>query len=337
MNSRTADNRPASPDPAVAAADGDGLPAREYAPAFEARFFLPRYWTTWLALGVIALGAFAPAALVDLTGRMVGAALQRLSAKRRRIARINLELCFPDHAPAEREQLLAEHFRASGRALMGLGLVWWGSRKRIDRLVQVQGAENLLAPRRAGQRLIVLTGHVLAADVGGITMSRAGPGIVMMKQQRNALFNWFVWRGRTRFGARTVLREHGLRSLVRGLREGRMCYYVPDEDFGPEVSIFAPFFGVPAATLPVLGKFAQLGQALVVPMFTRALPGGRFEVILDPPLDGFPTGDPALDAARMNAALEKGIRRDPAQYMWTLRWFRTRPDGGPSPYKSPAP
>jgi len=316
---------------------GAGLAGSAYTPGFSVRFLRPRYWPTWLGIGLVALGAVLPAVLSRGLGDALGSLFMRTNAKRRRIARINLGLCFPELDAGARERLLHEHFRAAGRALMGLGLVWFGSTRRIDRQVRVVGGEELRERLATGQPTVVLTGHVAGADVGGIVLSRMGPGIVMMKRQRNELFNWFVARGRARFGARTILREQGLRAMVRGMREGRGCYYVPDEDFGPENSVFAPFFGVPTATLPVLGRLARLTGARVFPCFTRALPDGRWEVILDPPLEDFPTGDDAADARRMNEALEHGIRRDPAQYMWTLRWFRTRPDDSPSPYKTTAP
>jgi KDO2-lipid IV(A) lauroyltransferase len=121
------------------------------------------------------------------------------------------------------------------------------------------------------------------------------------------------------------------------VRAGYFTYYVPDEDFGAKQSVFVPFFGVPTATLPVLGRLAETTDALVVPCFTRTLPGGRgYEVTLAEPLADFPTGDATEDARRMNQALEAGVKAMPEQYMWTFKWFRTRPDNGPSPYDESA-
>jgi lauroyl/myristoyl acyltransferase len=94
-----------------------------------------------------------------------------------------------------------------------------------------------------------------------------------------------------------------------------------------------PFFGVPTATLATLGRLAQITNALVVPCFTRLLPGGRgYEVILKPPLENFPEGDRLRDATRMNQVIEEGLRTMPEQYLWTFKLFKTRPDNAPSPY-----
>ncbi len=82
-----------------------------------------------------------------------------------------------------------------------------------------------------------------------------------------------------------------------------------------------------------MGRLAALGDAAVIPYFTRLLPGGAgYELVLKPALAGFPSGDRIKDAARMNEVLEEGIREMPEQYMWTFRLFKTRPDNAPSPY-----
>jgi len=206
----------------------------------------------------------------------------------------------------------------------------------MDRIVDLVGKEHLERAKSAGQSVIVLTGHFLGADLGGIFLSRFFPGVVMMKRIRNPVTNYYVWRGRTRFGGVAILREQGLRAMVRAMRGGLWCYYVPDEDLGPEHSVFAPFMGVPRATLPVLGRLARLTNSRVVPAFARLKRGGGgYEVVVRPPLENFPTGSDEKDARAMNDALEWGVRWAPEQYMWTFRWFRTRPDGGPSPYDHP--
>jgi KDO2-lipid IV(A) lauroyltransferase len=83
----------------------------------------------------------------------------------------------------------------------------------------------------------------------------------------------------------------------------------------------------------MLGRFARLADALVIPVHARYLPWGRgLEVIFDPPLAPFPTGDQTADTALMNRAIEARMRTMPAQYFWVHRRFKTRPPGEPEVY-----
>ncbi len=309
------------------------IPDRFYQPPFESGFYLPRFWPTWLLLGVMWLGAVLPLRVTDAFGAALGHVYYRVNRKRRDIARVNIELCFPELDAAAQQKLLRAHFRAAGRSLFGMGLIWWGSERRLERCIRIEGQEHLREAAAAGRGIIVLTGHFLTADLGGIFASQLCQGIVMMKEIRNRLFNWFIQRGRTRYKARTTLRDQGLRPLVRALRKGWWCYYVPDEDFGIGQSVFAPFMGIPAATVPMLGRLANMGNAVVVPCFVRPRTNhSGFDVVFEKPLADFPTGDEIEDARLMNEALERGVRMAPEQYMWTFRWFKTRPGNEPSPY-----
>jgi len=160
--------------------------------------------------------------------------------------------------------------------------------------------------------------------------------ISLIKPARNELVNWFMTKSRTRSGGRLFVREHGLRPIIRSIKQGMGFYYAPDEDLGEKESVFAPFFGAPAATLAALGRMAKLADAVVIPFFTRMrLDRKGYELILRPPLDHFPTGGLLADATRMNQELEKGIREMPEQYLWTYKRFKSRPDDTPSPYEKP--
>jgi lipid A biosynthesis lauroyl/palmitoleoyl acyltransferase len=304
-----------------------------YVPVFEPRFLMPRYWGTWLLLGVLRLAALLPLPAAHALGAALGEMFHAVNAKRRRIARINIGLCFPELGERERCGLVRRHFRTQGKCSVDLGLIWWAPVRRLERLIRPVGLETYQRLLAEGRNVIMLTGHFCTADLGGIYVSRFHPGLVMMKRLRNPVINWFVWRGRTRFGAQTTLREQGLRPLVRAIRAQVMCYYVPDEDFGPTQSVFVPLLGTTAATVTTLGRLAATANAVVMPCFTRMLPDNRgYELIIRPPLEGFPTGDRTEDARRMNQALEEGIRMMPEQYMWTMKWFRSRPEGEASPY-----
>jgi KDO2-lipid IV(A) lauroyltransferase len=96
-------------------------------------------------------------------------------------------------------------------------------------------------------------------------------------------------------------------------------------------TVFAPFFGVPAATITATHQFARLSGCAVVPFFHRR-DGGRYVLRIAPPLADFPSTDATLDSTRVNAAIEAMVREAPSQYLWIHRRFKRRPDGEAMPY-----
>lgn len=293
----------------------------------------PRYWPTWLLLAALRGLAFLPLALSRALGAGAGLLMYATNAKRRRIAQINLQLCFPQLGERERRRLLRRHYRLAGQGYLDIGYYAWASERRLQRKVRITGLEHLHAAARARRPVILLAPHCVGMNVGGIVVAKHFPVFSMIKPQRNLLVDRLLNRARARYGSPLIPRAQGLRPVVRGLVEGRMFYYLPDEDFGPKHSVFVPFFGVPCATLTTLGRLARLADAAVVPCFTRLLPGGRgYEVVLQPPLADFPSADRSADAARMNQVFEQGIRAMPEQYMWTFKLFKTRPHQTRSPY-----
>lgn len=298
------------------------------------RYWLrPHHWRAWLPLLALRLIALLPLRLSRGLGAMLGELMYRVNAKRRRIARINVDLCFAELSDEQRGRLVRRHFRLAGQSYLDIAFLAWASERRFQHKIKLVGLEHLHAALERGRRVIVLAPHCLGMNVGGVALARHGPVFSMVKLQRDASTNWLLHKVRSRYRSPLIRREQGLRPVLRNLEAGMIFYYLPDEDFGPKHSVFAPFFGVPTATLPTVGRLAARVGADVVPCFTRLLPHGRgYEVSLYPALVDFPSGKPVVDAARMNEVLEEGIRRMPEQYMWTFRLFRTRPGGARSPY-----
>lgn len=300
---------------------------------FKPGFLAPKYWPTWLLFGLIALSSSLPRWFSCKIGDSLGMLYRRINQKRRRIVDINLRLCFPEKSDTERAVIARDHFCFYGRSVIDFGLSWWASKRRLDRLIKFKNLEYYLDTIK-DHNVILLLPHMIGLDCGITYASSLRPTISMMKMLDNELVSWRLWKGRTRFKpTRVVMRNQGLRPLIRGVKNGLACYYMPDEDFGEsDLSIFAPFYGEQVSTLTTLSAMARLADAKVVPVYPVMLENGDYEVIFDAPLENFPCGDALADATQVNQMVERCISLAPAQYMWTLRWFRTRLDGAASPY-----
>ncbi len=310
-------------------------PVTDQTIGFKAAFLAPKYWLTWVVFGLIGIASSLPRSVSVKIGDGIGGLYQRVNAKRERIVRTNIDLCFPKLNEAEREQLVRDHFRYYGRSVIDFGLTWWASESRLARLVKFNNADIYLKTLEQ-HNVILLLPHMLGLDCGAGFATSLHPSISMMKATGDELVTWRLWKGRTRSRAmRVVMRSQGLRPLIRAAKNGTPCYYMPDQDFGEnDLTVFAPFFGIQSSTLTTLSAMARLANARVVPIYPIMCENGHYEVSFDAPLENFPSGDEVADAARVNEVVEKCISKAPAQYMWTLQWFKTRPDGAPSPYKS---
>ncbi len=304
-----------------------------YPPPFGRQLLAPRLWGTWLGLGLLGLLALLPGALRRWLGAKAGDLVYSKNRKRREIVATNLEWCFPEHDAETRERMVRRYLQLMAQSFLDYGILWWGSRRRIDRLLKVEGFEHLEAQRQAGRPVILLTCHNIALDAGALALSRYHPILGLVKQARNPVMDWFMAKGRVRYSCVLFRREEGMRPVIKAIKAGHAFYYLPDEDLGPENSIFVPFFGVQTATINALSRLAKVSGAVVLPYGTVYRPeSGDYVARIYPPLENFPSKDVEADTVRMNEELEKLIRVAPEQYMWSLRIFQTRPDGAPPPY-----
>ena len=286
------------------------------------------------AIALFWLLHFLPLPLLARVGQLLGTLLYHIGNRRRRIALTNLALCFPELSDSQRQTLAREHFRVLGRSILERSLLWWASPERLSRLIRVNGAERISTLRDAGRPVILLAPHFVGLDAGGIGIAMRFDSISMYSVQKNPVFDRLLLRGRKRFGDQMLLsRQDGARSSIRAMRSGRPFYYLPDMDFGRRDSVFAPFFGIEAATITGLSRLARAAGAAVVPCITRMLPGGQgYLVDIDDAWIDFPTSDVSADSARMNTYIESVVRNQPEQYYWVHRRFKTRPEGQPRVY-----
>ncbi len=208
----------------------------------QRRWLLPRYWPTGLLVALLWLLTQLPHRWRRALGRQLGASILARNPKRQAIMATNLEWCLPELTP-HHAALRAAHLRFSGQLLLDLGLIWWLKPNRLLEQIEFRGAEPLHTLRQQKRPIIIITGHQLAVDWGGLPISAAYPASAYFaKPIKNPILNWLLMCGRSRFGARLITREESLRPLIRDLRSGALeiVYMVIDEDLGAEPSVVAP-------------------------------------------------------------------------------------------------
>ena len=284
-------------------------------------------------LFIVWLLHFLPLPLLAWVGQGLGMLLYGFGRERRRVARINLRLCFPQMSERVREQLLRRHFRAFARSLLERGIVWWSSAARIQKVVRIEGIEHWNAVR--DKPVIWLAPHFVGLDMGGVRLTTEFPLVSMYSRQKNPVFNALLLHSRSRFGmSHLVSRQDGIKPVIKTIKSGVPFYYLPDNDFGARDAVFVPFFKVPAATITGLSRLSKLTGAAVVPCVTRQLPGaGGYVLKFYPAWRDFPSNDVEADTQRMNAFIEERVLEMPEQYIWLHKRFKTRPPGEPHFYE----
>lgn len=260
------------------------------------------------------------------------ATLMRPLMKRRRfIISTNLALCFPQASPAQRERWLREHFRALAQTMIDRAVLWYGSEEKIRSMVHLTGYEHIQNSIDSDRPTLMFAPHFVGLDAAATILSmHLAKSATMYTPASDPDVDAIMRNGRGRFNdVMQISRKEGIRPLIRQLRQGTPVYYLPDMDFGREGAIFAPFFGVAAATLPATAQIARSWKADVIPIVTRwDRNTGHYHTRVLPAFADFP-GDMSLEQATRfcNQQLENWVREDPPQYYWVHRRFKTRPEG----------
>jgi len=316
--------RPTSDEPARGAEQGRELSL--------ARFWGPRYWLTWVLLGVLHVAARMPPSGQQRLGRALGGLLRRVKRREHRVAARNLELCFKHLDAAGRQALLARHFEAVGMSFVEMGVGWFTPIERLLTRVTVGGREHLDAALARGNGVLLFAAHFTTLEVGVAVLEAITPrASCMYRPQRNAMMDVMIRRGRNRFAHEQIPRDN-VRALLRNLRDNYAVVYLPDQTTLGKQSALLPFFGEPAVTNTATSKLASISGAMVLPYFFRRLPSGDYRVDIGPPVEGLPSESATHDTERLFARLEDYIRLAPEQYLWLYKKFKGRPPPHPDVY-----
>ena len=314
------------------------LASRFSAPKFlvAARLFAPRYWSSWLAVGVTWLLGKLPLRAQQGLASWLAERLADSGNSRIAVVRRNLELCFPELPAPARRQLVRDHLDSA--VLLGFDLLnlIWGSRDKLLGSSRMEGREHLDRALAAGGPLLLVTGHFTTFIAALAALSEIIPFHVVYRRMDNPVLEQQLYqRGARKFPIVPIHRKE-IRRMLRKLGDRGVVAILPDQDFGLNRGVFVPFFGIETATITAIPHYAAQSGARVL-LFSSWREGDGLVVRFEPVLDNYPSGDDSADTRRWSDWLEAQVRRHPADYFWLHKRFKTQPPGAPDRYRSRAP
>lgn len=279
--------------------------------------------------------ATLPLPLSRKIGRGLGLLYYKLGKKRVHIARVNMDLCYPELNPQEREARVRDIFREAGAWFMEAGAIWTWPAEKILSHVRVINADIYQRALSANKGVILAIPHLGNWEVmGPYVTTEQSFACFYRPDKKNPAFSEFIRQQRSRNGTLMASTDtKGIRLLYKQLKAGGVIGLLPDHNPSDEMGVFAPFFGRPALTGTLISSLARKNEA---PVLTAAVIRTKrgFDIHFAEVRDQH-SPDPELAATSLNQAIEDCIALAPAQFHWVYPRFRKRPDPAntPSPYR----
>jgi Kdo2-lipid IVA lauroyltransferase/acyltransferase len=216
--------------------------------------------------------------------------------------------------------------------VLDLGRAWWATDAQLAGLMTIEGIQYIRAAQQSGRPVILLSAHYMNLEMAGRLIAAQVRLSTVYRAHENEVVNYYMVRNRAaRF--EQIIERDDIRLLVSLLKQGKVIWYAGDQDMGRKQSLFADFFGHPAATVTALSRLAKMSDAQVIPMsFYRESETYKHRIVFEAPLENFPSDDLLRDVSVHNHCIEQAIRRQPENYLWAHRRFKTRPEGEPPWY-----
>lgn len=252
-----------------------------------------------------------------------------INKRHRLVAAENLRHAFPDKSEREIDRIVRGCYRHFCTMLVEIvllpRLVTIENYRNRARLVNlIDGVQGLLGTRP----LMLVLGHFGNWEFAGYTLGALGfKTYAIARVLDNPYLEQFLKRFRQKTGQTIIAKNDDFERLQNALRAGATVATLADQDAGPR-GVFVNFFGRQASAHKAVALMAMEFDALMIVTGTPRI-GNRYELIGEEvidPRDYANRGD-AVKAItqRYHTALERLIRRNPEQYFWLHRRWKSRP------------
>jgi Kdo2-lipid IVA lauroyltransferase/acyltransferase len=258
-------------------------------------------------------------------GRAIGWLAYHVDARHRRVALANLASAFPARTAGERAEIARGVFMHFGSVLVELLKLWTMEPKDLLGLIETEGDEHCWNALETGRGILCFTGHFGYWEVQAIaSAARFVPISVLARPLDNPYLHRMVEDIRTMTGNQVIYRHGAVRRILRELAANRAVAMLIDQHLQRD-AIMVDFFRRPAATTSALAVLALRTGAIVLPVFALPLPGGRYKLVYEHPVE--PPREDSPDAIqeftqRCTDVLEMYVRRHPELWLWLHRRWR---------------
>ena len=288
-------------------------------------FIHPKYFLTWILILLMRVGVFVPFRLQVFFGKIIGKLIYPLMTELRKTAYSNISNCFPDKKQPQVTLLVKQHFEAIGISLFETANAFFASDKKIKKMLIIVNEQHFTEALKKEGGIILLCSHFMPLMLGSRALLIKHTIANIYRPQNNKLFDKVMVKGYLKNGA-VMIKSTDTRSIMKAINNSLPIWYAPDQDLGRKNSVFAPLFGIQTATALATSRLAKNNNTRVIPYsFVRTKHG--YEMSFDKPLKNYPSGDAIKDASETNQILERKILKNPEQYLWIHRRFKTRPEG----------
>lgn len=299
---------------------------------FQSDYLLPKYWLSWLAVGISWLLARLPLSWQRRTARWLGHWLANTNNSRMHIIRRNIDRCFPGESSEYRQELVAANLESSLRMMFDLLNFIWRQPETLIEPTRVVGEEHLKRALATNKPLLLVSGHFTPLFSYLAKLAAIAPFDAIYRRLDNPLLEAHLYqRGIAKHPINTFHRKD-IRDMLAKLAANGTVVIVPDQDFGLKRGVFITFFGIPTATVTTIPQYAAQTSAEVL-LFSAYREGEACVMEIEPVLENYPSGDDVADTQLWSDWLERKIRERPADYLWMHKRFKTRPDGEANFYK----
>jgi len=269
-------------------------------------------------------------------GSVLGKCLWLFPNRLRTVTEINLALCYPDKSAHWRRELARASLIETGKSLCEMAAIRHWPLQRLDKLVVAfSGWEHVEQALQDKRGLMMLVPHFGCWELWGQYFTKRMPTTFMYRPSRDPALDPLLIEIRKRAGANLVPTDtRGVRALYKALNSGQMIGMLPDQEPRYGAGVFAPFFGMQAYTMALLSRLAHKTSATVLSSCMERLADGQgYHLHVHPLEPGIHDENPVVSASVANSGVERLVAINPAQYTWSYKRFRRKPEGPKRRYR----
>jgi len=287
-----------------------------------------------LAKSVLWLLSLMPAGMPYWLAERIAGFWMYLSPSKRHTAKRNLQRCYPDMSDEDCTHLLRDSFHHYLCSILESGHNWYWPLERLQAQCDgIIGEELLRDGLSSGRGLVVLGPHFGAWEYLGVYLQQFPDIAIVYKPPSNPRLEKALLESRRRGGGKLIpATATGLRQIYAHIRAGGWVGILPDQQPSSGQGKFAPFFGLQALTGVLAPRLVQRTGCQVLLSVCERLPGGRYRVHFMQADDEIHSSDLLTALTAVNHGVEQCIAIDPAQYLWSYKRFKARPEGEPPFY-----